>query len=552
MKNCVWILLCSCFVIVAMEHSPQKVHLAPIQITTMAPSTESSLLADDIRRMEKLHEIATEHGLDAFQESLTKFFKGKQSQDCVGDLAFLLSALYAQHLLMGKIEAYSYLNLLKSSYYEHLKKNAHDLLLYPDGQIAQAIFDCATVSAMAFCIQKKDLFQRPPADIVKEIAPLYISKDPHLISIAEASRAYVNSEKIEPIIDSLYQSYDKLALTLVMLYVQYFSKMPFIKAYKEWYDIHLKKLSQKLAQVAQKSVFDPSMFKFAALSHQYVAGQTAFMNLYDDLYKLIQKLSGKPVVNRVDPKQANESLPASLKEIKPLSTIFKTTGYDNEIENLINHYQQTIAMLKEVVDNNKPLKTAEDGYILRGDVSDSMITIHDTRNNALLNLVRKPYDKAIAVALPLTYAANVKEWLERPQDAIQNQGYTKIGSRKYALTQQGGYDPVLLHAFSLLVDDYIPECATQTEALSRTNPGQKDILLTIAGSIQDKNKKEMTGIFTYLLDGKTGVCYHRFFEPQLGSELIQNFYKQGFFVPAAGGYYDIAFPALSAEKQKKK
>ncbi len=199
-----------------------------------------------------------------------------------------------------------------------------------------------------------------------------------------------------------------------------------------------------------------------------------------------------------------------------------------------------------------PYETTEDGYILRSDVTDSMITIHDTRNNARLNLVRKPNDKSISVVLPLTYAANVKEWLENPQVAIKNQGYTKVGSRKYVLTQHGGYDPILLHAFSLLVDDYLSECATETVALSRANPGQKDKLLTIAGSIQDKNNKEMTGIFTYLIDGKTGICYHRFFEPQLGSQLIENFYKQGFFVPAAGGYYDIAFPALSGEKSKKK
>jgi hypothetical protein len=535
-----------------MEHPIQQFQLSPIQITTTAAATQTSSLVDDIRRIEKLHEIATDKGLDAFQDSLSKFFKSKQSSDCVNDLATLLSALYAQHLLMGKIEAYSYLNLVKSSYYEHIKKNSYDILLYPDGNISRAIFDCATVSAMAFCIQKKDLFQRPPAEIIKEIASLYISKDPQLISIAEASRAYVNSEKIEPIIDSVYQSYDKLALNLVILYVKQFAHTPFIKGYKEWYDIHIDKLKQKLAQVAQKSVFDPTMFKLASLSQEYVSGQSAFINLYGDLYNLIQKLSNKTVSNRIDPKQPGDSLPATLKEIKPLSSIFKTVGFDGEIENLVNHYLQTIAMLKEVVDSKKPIRTTEDGYILRSDVTNSMITIHDTRNNARLNLVRKPNEKSISVLLPLTYAANVKEWLENPQAAIKNQGYTKVGSRKYVLTQHGGYDPILLHAFSLLVDDYLPECATETVALSRTNPGQKDKLLTIAGSIQDKNNKEMTGIFTYLINGKTGICYHRFFEPQLGSQLIENFYKQGFFVPAAGGYYDIAFPALSGEKSKKK
>lgn len=79
---------------------------------------------------------------------------------------------------------------------------------------------------------------------------------------------------------------------------------------------------------------------------------------------------------------------------------------------------------------------------------------------------------------------------------------------------------------------------------------KQDVLYTIPGGITDKNGKELTGIFTYLQDSKTGQIYHRFFEPQLGSQLIQGFYEKGYFAPADNGYYDLAFPPLSSTSTK--
>ncbi|MFZ5953666.1 MAG: hypothetical protein ACOYT8_01050 [Candidatus Dependentiae bacterium] len=530
----------------AMEHPIEQFKLIPIPIIAapVAP-THGGLLVDDLRRIEKLNEIAADRGLEAFRSSLSKYFKQKQQEDCFEELIFLVSALYAQHMIMGKIEAYSYLNMAKSSYYQHLKNNSHDLQLHPDGQIAGAIFDCGTVSAMAFCIQKKDLFTRSEQEIIKEIAPLYLSSDKQLISIAEAFRAYINSEKLVPLIDSLYQNYDKVSFGLVKLCIKCFFKLPFVTSLKEWYEIHEKKLKQKMAQISQKSIFDPMMLKLSSLSQQYLASQQQYIRLYENLYKTIKQLTDVPITNTIDPKQGSELLPSTLKEIKPIASILKISGYDTELERLIHENQLTLKQIKDVIQKQKKIKISDDGFVTAGDVTDSIVMIHDTRNNATLQLIKNPQNKLITIALPLIYAANVKEWLQSPQEAIKNQGYNKVGSRKYALTQQGGYDPILLHAFSILVDDYLPECATQTETVSRKKPLQKDILLTIAGSITDKNNKEMTGIFTYLIDSKTGVCYHRFFEPQLGTQLIKNFYEQGYFAPSAGGYYDIAFPSLS-------
>lgn len=537
----------------AMEYSNEQFTLTPIPIVSVpvAP-THGSLLVDEVRRIEKLNEIAVDRGLEAFRTSLSKFFKQKQQEDCFEELIFLVSALYAQHMIMGKIGAYSYLNIVKSSYYQHLKNNSHDLRLYPDGQIAGAIFDCGTTPVMAFCIQKKDLFTRSEQEIIKEIAPLYLSSDKQLISIAEAFRAYVNSEKLMLMINSMYQHYNKISFGLVKLYLKQFSKLPFIAPLKEWYEIHEKKLKDKLSQVLQKSIFDPMMLKLSSLSQQYLASQQQYIRLYENLYNAIKQLSDFPLANTIDPKQSADVLPATLKEIMPIAKIIKTNGYDVELERLIHENQQTIKLINGAINKQTETKISDDGFVMAGDITDAMITVHDTRNNAILQLIRKPHDKPTAITLPLFYAPNVKEWVQGSHDAIKNQGYNKVGSRKYALTQQGGYDPILLHAFSILVDDYLSECATQTKTLSRKKPLQKDILLTIAGSITDKNNKEMTGIFTYLIDSKTGVCYHRFFEPQLGTQLIKNFYEQGYFAPSAGGYYDIAFPLLPVTDRGRK
>ncbi|BDC35150.1 hypothetical protein Noda2021_11080 [Candidatus Dependentiae bacterium Noda2021] len=175
--------------------------------------------------------------------------------------------------------------------------------------------------------------------------------------------------------------------------------------------------------------------------------------------------------------------------------------------------QATVSLPKPSLTPTKLSKKSHDGFVLATDDRSNKVIIHDTRNQAVLT-VFKSTNELNRIALPLSYARNVRQWFENPQAAKKDQGYLIPGSRKYILTTRFGNDPVLLHAFSLLVDDYLPYFAAQGTKRSRKYYKQYDTTLTMQGTIIDHNQKKIKGAFTYFFDEKSGICYHRFFQPQ--------------------------------------
>lgn len=145
--------------------------------------------------------------------------------------------------------------------------------------------------------------------------------------------------------------------------------------------------------------------------------------------------------------------------------------------------------------------------------SDHQATLYDRATRATLILYKDPSQQRFVPPLPLRYTMNIKAWFDNPTQARIDQGYEIRGSKKYFLTKVKGFDPVLLHAFSPDVDQYVPCWANQSSTPSKKFHNQQNIALSIAGIIIDKHNKKIYGSFTYFFDAKSGVCYHRFFKP---------------------------------------
>lgn len=142
------------------------------------------------------------------------------------------------------------------------------------------------------------------------------------------------------------------------------------------------------------------------------------------------------------------------------------------------------------------------------------VRIYDASNHAELIIYKSRDAQGYPVKLPLRYTHNIKAWFENPNQALQGQGYLIPGTKKYFLTVVKSYDPILLHAFSREVDQFVPCWGYKSTTLSRKHKGQQDLVLSMPGHIIDKHNKKIRGVFTYFFDALTGMCYHRFFQPK--------------------------------------
>lgn len=191
------------------------------------------------------------------------------------------------------------------------------------------------------------------------------------------------------------------------------------------------------------------------------------------------------------------------------------------------------------------IKEGKDGsYILEGDDTDKRITIHDPKNNTIEVIFKTDKPFRIKQHLPpIAYTNWVTMWFEDPEKAREIQGYNNPKNKRYRAGEPS-WKPAALHAFSVLVDDYIREWGTATTIPSRREKSKEDILVTLPGMIIFPDGKQETGVFGYLIDSKTGEWYHRMFEPQSRGKILSDLFEKGYFSPEMTGYYDVYFPPL--------
>ncbi len=160
--------------------------------------------------------------------------------------------------------------------------------------------------------------------------------------------------------------------------------------------------------------------------------------------------------------------------------------------------------------------------------TDIMVEIHDPKHLATLKLFK--VDNPTATK-PL-YTTWVKSWFNDSKKALDKQGYNDPNNKRFKYRKNAP----LIHAFSQLVDTYIPTCGTECKYFNKKTK-QSDIAVTIPGSIT-QNNQETLGLFTYLINSKTQQCYHRNFEKRSRGQLLADYLQKG--------YYEVEFPSLEA------
>jgi hypothetical protein len=299
----------------------------------------------------------------------------------------------------------------------------------------------------------------------------------------------------------------------------------------------------------------------------YIKENSAIINLYEktsdsyermyalareELSKMItsekEKTKGDPQLirkivdyNFIVPLAARESgtfpkvLPIKLEPFKKASELITLPSLNKELEQARQAFEkQKEAEKKEKVNARKQAKTR--------------ISINNPINKTIEVLFKSDQPFQIRDALPpLRYTPWVNAWFEDPQKALAEQGYLDPSSKKFT-AEHLRWKMIALHAFSKDVDKYIKEWGIKTEIPSRREKGKNDWLITIPGLMISPDGTQETGVYSYLINPRTGDWFHRMFTPLTGQKLILDLFEKGYFVPEMTGYYDVYFPPLPKKR----
>ena len=337
-----------------------------------------------------------------------------------------------------------------------------------------------------------------------------------------------------------------------------------------------------------KSMFDEYLKKEASISKNY----SICHHFYEQLYKIIknelhQNITtllkstqgvGKPMnfLNLLPIKLIREEgklnnypsiLPKELAAFQDpqISITLKLTALDiwnsllekeenKKLKETQEHKERAIQKRKEKEERRKklPIKIKESvtdkSFMLKDEETENNVTIHDEKNKTKIILYKSDTSFVIPKDSlpPINYTEWVKEWFKNPDQALTTQGYRNKENKKFTPEHRYWF-PIAIHSFALLVDEFIEQWGTQTTIPSRRKPNRKDILVTIPGMMIFPDGTKETGVFSYLIDSDNGQWYHRMFEPQTGTKLIDDLFEKGYFSPEMKGYYDVFFPPLKKE-----
>ena len=136
----------------------------------------------------------------------------------------------------------------------------------------------------------------------------------------------------------------------------------------------------------------------------------------------------------------------------------------------------------------------------------------------------------------LRYVRHVTDWFEFPAKALKEHGQEKL-----PLEVQSKI--TLFHAFPVIVDDFVGTNYCLKEICENSRTGQVDHLYAIPAEF-DVGGVTYRGFFQYIIDSKTGVCYHRCFTDR-SKEFADDLIQQKIWKPAD-------FPTLAQAHQKSK
>ncbi len=511
-------------------------------------------------------------------------------------LRIFANQLLTQSQLMQKMADYNYLASHFNELYARIDKTLEKLKVTPLAQTKRFEITPENDLQLEELLAHSSLLQESIPYTPQEVEIIYSwIIDPakgNFLNILGQNRKLTHEALLtKKLLSNVQKDYDELAILFYKTIFKHIESHPniiqaneqyFIQSMKNYYDYQVKLKHHGESQ-------DPHAMPWQAVN-EYEKNNKELADLYSLTYRWYQKLYEIIYNELIDTvKSLNVKYPedklSHLQKLRPFpekaiqenklpaifpksipsfikpSTVIALPNLDKELEEARkawkssrkeNNGEKTPPRKGSLQESLTPRKIKEspldESYMIAGEETPTHIIIHNPKNNTTELIYKTDKPNQIKNLSAPKYTPWVKIWFENPKEALEKQGYTQPGNPKYE-TPENRWLPIIRHAFSPLLDDFILKWGTQSEIDSRRTPGKKDILITIPGKIihNDPTKKfSQTGVFTYIIDSKNGQWYHRMFTPENSRQLIEDLVGKGYFSPQMTGYYDVFFPPLGS------
>ncbi len=118
------------------------------------------------------------------------------------------------------------------------------------------------------------------------------------------------------------------------------------------------------------------------------------------------------------------------------------------------------------------------------------------------------------------WARNIRGWLFSPEDEYMREGYWDSLNEKYKKVRAYYESDACLHERVLLyhtfvtdIDAFIREYG-QAMIRRDAKTGRDLLFVSAPGDVEFANGTRQTGLFSFIVDAGTGICFHRMFEPK--------------------------------------
>lgn len=319
----------------------------------------------------------------------------------------------------------------------------------------------------------------------------------------------------------------------LMLYVVALTYQEMHHVYVDLYSDLLDELKKELSHIYSnnKTVKITDYFYYQEM---YPAGKD---QKYSSSIKLPMKLSC--------PEMQKDSLLSKVSFNLLRDAAIEIKKYDNEF--LCQPVTQPSALVSKPLwsfNSEKPAvvqKTKKNSSV----VLKRVIDIQDRGNYILIDDPKKPRhqyyifksDVQQVGLSPLKYTKNIKEWLNNPAQALENQGYNDSSNKKSCISRYDNIDPVIQHTFPVCIDDYIGKYGCSK------NDKKNNIVYVLPGAIKLPDLSILYGFYIYLIN-KKGECFHRLFDVRTNQALIiETMQDNKIFSMKESGFYKVQFPS---------
>ena len=169
-----------------------------------------------------------------------------------------------------------------------------------------------------------------------------------------------------------------------------------------------------------------------------------------------------------------------------------------------SHYEKRIeSMFQSLLQLQRKAKCPPEPLQEKVDASP---VVHNQQTSS--PLLTKNWQEVIPITsretVKLLYPTHVTRWFENPNDSLKDPKYTSI------IKKMGRNTCLSFHTFPKIVDNFVgTEYSLQNEVFNARTE-QTDHLYGIPGELEINGKK-YRGFFQYIIDSKSGICYHRCF-----------------------------------------